>query len=188
MNIYDSLAYSLRRWRYKERPMPRIETNAGFMLPGALVRLVGVAAVGACVGLGASATHMAVVAIALLVVLVSAWGLLRPGFEVGIATIGAAGFFLAISPSAPFNPVTPWVILAGYLGLRLMMASQLVTWKAKVAPVVLLNWRDALITGATAAIGLAIRLPGVGVWAVVVGLVTIAILAAAIARHLRRPA
>ena len=186
MTIYEGLAYSIRQSRYKENPLPDIETSAGALIPGALVRLVGVAAVGACIGLATLATgKIPVIGIDFFVAIICIWALIHPCYEAGATAIGAAAFCLLISPGAPFNPLAPWIILTGYLGLRLMMTCHLIAWKSKVAPVVLLNWRDAVIAVVTAAIGLVIMLPGGGVWAVVLGLVTVLVLAGVITWHFR---
>ena len=147
------------------------------------MRLVGAAAVGACVGLATSAVAPDAIAIAMFAALICAWALIHPCYQVGATAIVAAAFCLLISPGAPFNPMAPWIILTGYFGIRLMMTCHLITWKSKVAPAALLNWRDAVIVACTAAIGLAIRLPGAGVWAVVIGLIAFLALAAAITRQ-----
>jgi len=178
---YDQLSYRFRRWRYRERPQPSIEVRAGRLLPGALVRLTAAVAVAACVVLACLAESLPTAVTACAGALFLLWTLRRPDHMVGLAGLCLAAFLVAISPAAPFNPSTGWIALTGYAGLRLAMVAQLLPWRSRVAPAAIFNWRDALIIGLTAVIGVAAQLPGAGVWPMVLGLVVIMGLAGVVA-------
>jgi len=179
---FENLTYQYRRLRYRELPLPPIDVAAGHTLPGWVVRVAAAAAVGASVGLAGGLTSLAVVAEVVIVAAFVVWALVHPNYATAFAAFAMDAVFLLASPRAPFNPGAVWVIGVGYLALRLLMAAGLVSWKAKVAPGCLLGWRDAVVLGLTALIGLAALLPGVGVWAVVIGLVMVVVLAVVLAR------
>ena len=167
---FDQLSLWYRHLRYRERPMPRIEVRAGRLLPAAVVRLAAVIAVTACVVLAGGVAALPVGLTACLGAGFCLWTLWRPDYAVGVAALCVAAFLLAISPSAPLHPMTPAIVLTGYLGLRLAMVAQLVPWRGRVAPAAVFNWRDALIIALTGVAGAAALLPGAGAWPVVIGL------------------
>jgi len=177
MTLIDHLTYSYRRVRYREQPLPRIGVHPGFTIPGAVVRLLAVASVGLCLGLACSAVSFPLTPEVILIVAFCVWGLVRPSFGVAIAALGVAAFFLLISNGAPFNHHAPWIIMTGYLALRLTMAAALISWRMKVAPSAVLTWRDAVVAGLTALVGLAMAVPGLGIWAAVIGLIMVIVVA-----------
>jgi len=167
MNLVDSLVYQYRRLRYRSKPAPKIRVYARRSVPAWVVRVLAAAATASCVVLAGSRSPMPtglVIALAAGMVL---WMLARPGYEVAVTSVLMAGLLLFSSVS--FNPLIGWILVAAYFCVRLSMVSCLVKWTSIVELRAILTWRDAVVAALTALIGCASVLPGVGVWAVVLG-------------------
>ena len=179
MNLIRSLVYHYRRWRYREKPLPRIDVKAGWTVPAWVIRVVAAVCISICSGLATSRTALPWQVAWPIIAALGAWTLIRPGYEVAVTGICLAGGFLLIAHGG-FDVAAPWIILAGYLALRLIMAAALVSWRATVAVAAVITWRDGVITAVTSALGALALLPGGGTWGVIIGLVAVVALALAL--------
>jgi|GEM_PF-3713289 len=170
MTLADTLVYYYRRWRYRDKPLPKIDVPLRRTLPGWLLRLAAAALAMATPALAGYRSFLPIPVTAILIGLVGVWMLLRPGYAAATTSIGVAGVFLLISEGAPFQSVTPWVVAAAYLTLRLAMVAALLPWRSKAEIGALGTWRDLVVLGLSGLVGAVILLPGRPVgWVAVVG-------------------
>jgi len=185
MNLIRTLVYRYRRLYYREKPLPKIDVRAGWVVAAWFVRLMAAVLVGVCSGLAASRTGLPWQVDAILIGGLGLWMLIRPGYEVALTAMCLAGGLLLIARRGDVGVFAGGVVLAGYLALRLAMMASLLPGRASVALAAVVTWRDAVIVAATGVIWAAAALPGAGRWAVVVGLVAI-VVAALVASALTR--
>jgi len=177
MNLIRALVYRYRRLRYRERPLPRIDVQAGWLVAAWIVRLVAAVLIGMCSGLAASRTVLPWQVDTFLIAALGLWTLIRPGYEVALTTICLAGGLLLIANHGDVGAFAGGIVLAGYLALRLAMIAALLPWRASVAPAAVITWRDGVIVAVTGVIWAVAALPGAGRWPVVVGLIAIVVVA-----------
>lgn len=183
MNLIERLVYYYRRWRYREKPIPRISVTAGPTVPAAIVRLAAVLAAVVCVALAGNFVAWPGVMVTVLTVAIGLWMLLRPGFEVACVAICLAGICLTVSSRTSLQVSVPVIVVTGYLALRLSMLAALTHRRGRVCVAVILNWRDAAILGLTALVGAATYLPGRGSWLVLAGAVAVVVVALVVSRR-----
>lgn len=184
--MIDSLVYYYRSWRYRTKPAPRIDVTARFLVPAQVVRMVCAFCMGACTGLAADCAGAPAGMAWTVVAVLCAWALVAPCYQGSMVAIAVAAIFLLFSPGAPFNPSTPWIVLTGYVSLRLSLACALLPWNGKAELRALLTHRDLVVLALTAVIGCAVLLPGSGSWVVLLGTTALILLAVVIVATSRK--
>ncbi len=150
MNLEDAI----RRLRGEDRPLPWVIVGHGRTVPGWAFRTVFVLAVPALVLATASRTTAATGFVATLALALTAWAAARPAAGSAQGTVVACAFLLLGSPG-PFDPATLALAPAAYVVVRLGWWAAHVRWHTRVelAALARSGLRDAVVIGATTAVG-----------------------------------
>jgi hypothetical protein len=150
MNLEDAI----RRLRGEDRPLPWVTVDHGRTVPGWAFRTVFVLAVPALVLATASRTTAATGFVVTLVVVLVAWAAARPAPGSAHGTVVACALLLLGSPG-PFDPAALALAPAAYVVVRLGWWASRVRWRTRVELAALAHAgaRDAVVIGATAAVG-----------------------------------
>jgi len=186
MSLTNTLVYQYRRWRYRERPQPRIKLRLPWSVPGWTVRIGAAACSGGCLVIAAAGTAFPPALVTVITTAIVVLTLVIPRYQTALTTICLAAVAVLYSPGAPFDPVIGWVVLTGYLGLRLTMAAQLLPWRGRAQLATLLGWRDLVVMGLTLVVAAASGLPaGHLTWTVIIGAIGLlgVVIAYVIGRH-----